>query len=235
MSLSTRTLYPVKALLNLVYPELCVICREESRIVKSIFCVRCLSKLPFRDISQKKQELFVEHFSTVYQPEIALALFHLNPQSAVARMIHQLKYHNRPHLGIQLGAFLGACLKSSGHRLDFDAIVPVPLHEKKQKIRGYNQSEKIARGLSNRLKIEVDESLLIRKRFTVTQTSLNKYERQKNMEDAFRLTGELKNASQHILLIDDVLTTGSTLGACASVLQRAGLNRLSMMTLALGD
>lgn len=229
------SLNPARALLNLVYPDLCIICKEESRIDGNLFCIRCLSKLPFRDIQGGKQELFVEHFSDALDPEFGLALFHINPQSPVAKLIHQLKYHDRPHLGVGLGSFMGDCLKDIEQVLNFDVIVPVPLHKKKEKQRGYNQSERIAVGLANRLAIKVDVTLLQRQRFTVTQTRLNKEERQKNMADAFKVICGQQPTYRHVLLIDDVLTTGATLKACAIALQKAGYSRLSMMTLALGD
>lgn len=228
-------LNPLKALFDLVYPDLCVSCNHESRIHNHLFCIRCLASLPYRNLSRNKQEAFEQHFYSKYHLIYALAFFHLNPGSSVAKLIHQLKYHENPYIGVQLGAFMGDVLLSYRDRYDFDVIVPVPLHKKKERQRGYNQSEQIAKGISTKLGVSVDRSLIQRNRFTITQTSLNRMERLTNIRDAFSMVEHKTVDYNHVLLVDDVLTTGSTLSACADVLIGAGATSLSMMTLALGD
>jgi ComF family protein len=225
----------LQPLIDLAYPDLCIICRQEVKISRNLFCMRCLTGLPFTGFESGHQEDFKVHF----EPEIPLqfggALFHLHPGSGIARMIHQLKYHNKPFLGLRLGEFMGDILVQGQMDGVFDAIIPVPLHRKKLHQRGYNQSERIAAGLSKKLSVPVDQQVILRNRFTVTQTRLNRMERLKNTRGAFTVNAEYLEKYDHLLLIDDVLTTGATLSGCANALLEVRDVKISMMTIALGN
>jgi ComF family protein len=138
----------------------------------------------------------------------------------VQSLLHAIKYKGNKQLATLLGNWFGNYLRDEKKLMQVDFLLPVPLHEKKLKQRGYNQSEEFAIGLSQKLDVETNTSLLIRKAFTNTQTKKSKYERWENVEHMFEVTdiGALKN--KPVVLIDDVITTGATIEACCDVLQK---------------
>ncbi|OFY57229.1 MAG: hypothetical protein A2Y87_03220 [Bacteroidetes bacterium RBG_13_46_8] len=146
--------------------------------------------------------------------ENAAAFFYYQKGSRFQNLIHELKYYNQKQLGIDLGCWFGRELTDTSFRRA-DVIHPVPLHIAKMKKRGYNQSEQVARGLSEALGIPLETSLIERVIHTDTQTRKTKYERWSNVEGIFRVTKPDKLKNRHVLLVDDVVTTGSTLEACA--------------------
>jgi len=149
----------------------------------------------------------------------------------VQHMLHSLKYQNNTELGIFLGELYGAELKSSPLFSSCDGIVPVPLHLKKIRTRGYNQSDFIAEGLSNAMGIPVYKKFLTRTVATSTQTRKARYARFENVENVFRLNGEKADA-KHFLIVDDIITTGSTLEACASCINQIEGVKVSVATFA---
>ncbi len=155
--------------------------------------------------------------------------FYLQKNGIAEKLIYHLKYANMPQLGIELGLKYGKELLISGKIMNYDFIVPVPLHYKKLKIRGYNQSTKFSEGLSESLNIPVVEALN-RKVATETQTSKSRLARWKNVNSIFEISNDSINGKS-ILLVDDVVTTGATLEACGNVLIDKGC-RLSIITLA---
>lgn len=145
------------------------------------------------------------------------------------RILFQLKYHNHPETGIWLGRLLGQQLKESKRFADVSAIIPVPLHTRKQKQRGYNQSALIAQGISEVCEWPIVNQAIQRTVFTTTQTHQNRESRLLNLQQAFVASS---GPHAHILLIDDVITTGATLEACALALRQAGYNTISIATVA---
>jgi ComF family protein len=133
-------------------------------------------------------------------------------------MIHKLKYKGKYNIALRLGEELGICLKNSVLYQDISMLIPIPLHPKKEKMRGYNQSELIATGMSNILSLPLEKGNLIRTKFTDTQTRKTASERWKNVQSVFDLRDGTGLTGEHILLIDDVITTGSTIEACASTI-----------------
>ncbi|MEL7021725.1 MAG: phosphoribosyltransferase family protein, partial [Bacteroidota bacterium] len=138
-----------------------------------------------------------------------------------------------PEIAVELGKYYGRQLKDSPHYQSLDGIVPVPLHPRKQRMRGYNQSIEFAKGLSVSLGIPCYNRGLIRTTFTQTQTRKNRFERLDNVSEVFKLGHSQKLAGKHLLLVDDVLTTGATLEACGQVLLKLPAVKLSMLTLAI--
>lgn len=147
-------------------------------------------------------------------------------------MIHQLKYNGVKEIGTELGRIYAGSLKSSGFLDDIDLIIPVPLHPSKKRQRGFNQSDLIAQGISDVSAISVDTNLLIRKKAAKTQTRKSRYDRWTNVQDIFRITDEKRLKGLHILLVDDVITTGSTVEACANELLKAENTKVSVAALA---
>jgi ComF family protein len=164
--------------------------------------------------------------------EKAAAFSYYNKGSRIRRLIHYLKYKGIKEIGIELGSIYGQSLKASGFTDDIDLIMPVPLHPAKKRTRGFNQSELICTGLSAVSGIPVDVTSLIRSTRSETQTKRSRYERWTNVEGIFCLTDTSGLNGKHILLVDDVITTGSTIESCANELLRLEGVRVSVVALA---
>jgi hypothetical protein len=149
--------------------------------------------------------------------------------------LHLLKYSGYKELGEVMGRYMAAELISCGFFDHVDVIVPVPLHKKKQKLRGYNQSEWIARGISSVTGIPLNAKSVIREKNTETQTRKSTFERSENVDGIFKLCDVACFQGKHVLIIDDVLTTGSTTVACASTLFEVEGVRISVLTLAVAE
>ncbi len=150
----------------------------------------------------------------------------------VQRLIHQLKYKGNYEIGVFLGKLCGSKLKDSEYFNTADVIIPVPLHWKKVKKRGYNQSEMFAKGLSKIMGAELNTTVLSRKVHTETQTRKSRQERWKNVSDVFELSAPGQLTGKHILLVDDVITTGATLEASATRLCSIPDVKISIATIA---
>lgn len=164
--------------------------------------------------------------------EHAAALYHFSKSSRLQQVIHQLKYKGRKDIGFTLGKLLGKELSQSSLYQNIDIIIPVPLYKKKKNKRGYNQSEEIAKGVSEEMNVPLNTSILIRKAFTTTQTRKKRFERWENVKEVFTIQNLSTLKNKHILLIDDVCTTGSTLVACAEQLSTIDNVRISVATVA---
>lgn len=149
------------------------------------------------------------------------------------KLLHELKYRNKSDLARELGKLYGTILLDSGYKGTWDEIVPVPLHPLKQQRRGYNQSEQFAIGLSKVLEIPVVIALQ-RTKFTETQTKKSRLQRLDNVEEVFSLSRDLSPGNKSIMLVDDVMTTGATLCACANVLLASGAKKVDLVTIAAG-
>lgn len=227
----------LSVMFELLYPSLCEICKREYIAAHNLFCIKCFSRLPFVNFNESRPESFRRYLDSDIPIEGFSSMLVFNPGSPVSELIHRFKYKNRPELGFELGKFFGEILfHEQGHE-NVDYIIPVPLHPKKIRQRGFNQSDFIASGLSKAMKIPVNKTLLKRVLHTDTQTRMNKIQRMKNIQNAFELQVEQKKAykNQHFLLVDDVLTTGSTLIACAKQLLIIEGAKVSMFTLATGS
>ncbi len=148
--------------------------------------------------------------------------------------MHQLKYNNKPEIAVKLGEMYGHTLQGSEFK-NTDVIIPVPLHPQRLKERGYNQSDYFARGLSNMLEIPLNPNILKRSIATGTQTKKSRFSRYENMKDVFEVTDPVLIAGKHILLVDDVITTGATIEACSMKLLEIPDTRISIATIAFTD
>lgn len=147
-------------------------------------------------------------------------------------LLHELKYNNRPEIGVRMGHLYGMELKEAGLASDFDVIVPVPLHASRMRKRGYNQSAKFAEGLSEALDVKWEESISLRVSATNTQTRKGRADRWSNVKDAFSVAAIDGVAGKKVLLVDDVITTGATIEACGHHLVEAGCASLSVACIA---
>ncbi|MDK2977460.1 MAG: hypothetical protein PWP52_174 [Bacteroidales bacterium] len=222
---------PLKDFFNLIYPNLCVVCNNHLVSQEKFICTSCLYNLPktnfHHDIENPVSQLFWGRTKIEY----ATAFYFYHKGSKYQKMMHKFKYHGCKEIGFILGRYFGSQLKDSVFN-QVDLIVPVPLHKSKLKKRGYNQSEFIARGLSESLEKEVDTQTLIRTVATTTQTRKSRFDRWENVEKIFDIKEPERFRNKHILLVDDVVTTGSTLEACANTVLEAPDTKVSIATLA---
>ncbi|MFW5805400.1 MAG: ComF family protein [Bacteroidales bacterium] len=202
----------------LLYPKVCDACGKSLMQQEEILCTECLVKLPRTSFHDDTENELVQVFWGRVNIEQATALIHFVKGSAYRKLIHKLKYQNRADIGEFLGRELGSELKESHKFQRIDYIIPVPLHPDKQKVRGYNQAEMIAKGMSSVMDVPVSTDNLVRKLFTKTQTKKGRYDRWENVSRVFDVQKPDEFANKYVLLVDDVITTGATIEACAQKL-----------------
>lgn len=218
-------------LLDLFFPNLCLACSRHMPPKQEILCLFCQYKLPLTDYHLLAENPFTERFWGRLPLQNGTSLYHFEKGGRVQRLIHQLKYHHQPEIAYRLGQLHGQSLTSSPYFSGIDLIVPVPLHPKKQHQRGYNQSDYYARGLADSMELPWSAKVLVRKTHTQTQTQKSRLERFDNVGAVFELNQPEKVKGCHILLVDDVITTGATLEACGVALLEGEMVRLSMATI----
>lgn len=221
--------------IELLFPSLCTTCGNRLNAGEKFLCFDCWQDLPVTNFHINSENKVAQLFWGRVQIEEATSYFSYKKGSRYQKLIHSIKYKGIKELGMDIGQHFGFVLKESKGFKDIDVIVPVPLHPKKFKSRGYNQSEWIAGGISKSMEIPVSTDNLHRKVFTSTQTRKNRFERWQNVEGIFETKAPEKFGDKHILLIDDVVTTGSTLEACAFQLLKTKGVKVSIATLAFAD
>lgn len=202
---------------NLIFPKLCCACNNALLKNEDIICVSCTVNLPKTNFHLDKENPVNKVFWGRVQIEMATSFYLFSKKSKVQKLLHHLKYKGGKEVGSVVGKLFGYDLKESEYFKGIDFIVPVPLHKNKLKKRGYNQSEWIAKGISEAMDIPVNVDTLFRKEDSQTQTKKGRYKRWENVSEIFGiLNNELTN--KNVLLVDDVVTTGATIEACAQVL-----------------
>ncbi len=218
----------LKNILNFLIPPYCASC-DELLDSDSCLCESCLLSLPWTENPSSNQNPILELFTGRERIEKANALFYFQPGGIIQDLLHQLKYKGRSDIGIKLGMLASAQFKDSSIFEDIDAIVPIPLHRKKEKKRGFNQSSVIAKGLSLGLQIPVNETL-VRIKEGQSQTKKSRFERFENTLDIFMWLPQ--NQFRHILLIDDVITTGGTIISAVHSIQKTDNLKISVFAVA---
>lgn len=225
----------LRACWRIFYPHLCVVCTQPLPSLDIFCCLSCQARLPYTDHHQFVENTFTERFWGRIPLVRGMAMFHFVKQGRVQQLIHHLKYEGRRDIGYGLGRAYGRALSESLAGDMPSLIVPVPLHRKKEHRRGYNQAGVFAHGLSEALHIPVGRQVLIRTVYATSQTTKGRLERFRNVSQTFALKKSDAIREQHILLVDDVLTTGATLEACAQQLLQASNVRVSMATIAIAQ
>lgn len=220
-------------LLDLLYPPNCLACHRPISGQLDHICVPCLSQLTPLDFGRLPDNPLTSHFYGRCKLTSGIALFGYFPGGRVQHLIQNIKYKSKLPLAFECGQWLGKLIQKSPSFNDVDGLVPVPLHPKKLKIRGYNQSAIIAQGIASVCDIPVLSNLITRRRHTPSQTLLNRLERCNNMNAAFYVDAD-PTSFNHLLLIDDVVTTGATLEACINAIHSHHDARFSIGCLAVG-
>lgn len=219
--------------LHLLYPQLCVACGDDVPAGDSCFCLKCRLKITPTNMHLERENEFTHRLWGRLNIEGGAAMYYFTRKSPIQRALHQLKYHNKPEIGVKIGREFGRKLKNSELFRSVEAVIPVPLHPKKEQLRGYNQSAMFAEGISEMMEIPVLDKVLVREAFTETQTRKKRMERFKNVGEVFAVKKAKSVEGKHLLLVDDVLTTGATLEVCGQALLAVPNTRLSLATIAI--
>lgn len=218
--------------LSLIFPNACFICNDALAKGEQYICTTCRFKLPRTNFHRSSENPLHQRFYGIIDVKHVYSYLYFIKNGSVSELLYKLKYDNVPELGIILGRWFGKDLQDIGFGKEYDLILPVPLHKSKFRKRGYNQSDGIAKGLSEILIIPYYENGIIRVRKSATQTRKGRIERWKNVENIFQVNEPDLIKDKRILLVDDVLTTGATLEACARAVLKAGCSEVGIVTLA---
>ena len=219
-------------LLDLISPRLCVVCGNRLAVTEEVVCSKCYLHLPRTDFGHDLYEnVMAKLFWGQIKLEKATALFYYEPHAETVQILYEMKYKNHPEIGVVMGRMMAKELMKSGLFEDIDALVPVPLAKKREHKRGYNQSLELAKGVSEVTHLPIANQVVRRTKFVDSQTHRGRWERNENVEGIFELVDGDSLSGKHVLLIDDVVTTGATIIACAQEMQKASNVRISVLAL----
>jgi ComF family protein len=217
---------------GLFFPRLCETCRNALLRHEEIICTFCLHQIPQTGFHKEEHNTLSQIFWGRVPIEHVAAWSFFLKGGKVQHLIHQMKYNGKKEIGHFLGKIYGRDLILSPFYHDVEVIIPVPLHKKRKRRRGYNQSECIAAGLSESMGIPIDNKSLFRATASETQTKKSRFKRWENVKEIFVLNDSEYLENKHILLVDDVITTGATIEACAIELLKIHGVKISMVGLA---
>jgi ComF family protein len=223
---------PFQLAKDLLFPRLCAACFNTLESYENHICIKCHLKLPVISTHEAEQNKLDKKFWGKLTVKNTYSFLQFTKNGPVQNILHNLKYRNKPDLAEFMGAMFGNRLVSLNFHNEIDLIIAVPLHPLKLKRRGYNQADYIAKGISEKLNIEFDSKVIIRNRFTETQTKKSRFNRYSNMDGVFEILNESKIRGKRVALVDDVLTTGATLEVAGAEVLKAGCSELSILTLA---
>lgn len=214
---------------HLFYPQVCHGCGSDVVNNNQLLCLHCLHQLPYTRFQFYTPNPVEKIFWGRLPVENAAGIFYLTKDSMLEKLLYQLKYKGKKEVGEYCGRLMGEAIRNSAFAT-VDALIPLPLFPKKERLRGYNQAAMICEGIAGIMHIPVWKHAVQRITSTDTQTRKNRLERWANMQGRFHVPDAAKIAGRHVLLVDDVITTGATLEACGSVLVEAGA-KVSVLTL----
>jgi len=220
-----------ESLLHLVFPHVCEGCGSDLLDDANFLCLHCLSSLPLTAFHQHSNNPIEKLFWGRLQVSNATSQFYYTKESLMQRIMFAFKYRGNKELGYYLGELMGQELLRSNRFSSVDALVPLPLFPSKERKRGFNQSVVLCEGIARQLQKPVLKDVVIRTSFTETQTKKNRVERWKNIEGRFEAINPQKIEGKHLLLVDDIITTGATLEACGRELLSPNNVNLSIATL----
>ncbi|QNA44935.1 ComF family protein [Lacibacter sediminis] len=228
--INTRKLF--NDFIHLLYPHNCAGCGSDLLENDQSICIRCYTNLPETNYAALPGNPIEKIFYGRLNVEYATAGYYFSKSSVLQRLIHQLKYNGNIEVGHQLGQWLGLQLQRSNRFNAVDALIPLPLYPSKEKKRGYNQATVLCEGIAEIMNIPILNNIVLRKRYTDTQTKKGRTERLLNVDGSFEVSDAVALQQRHVLLVDDVITTGATLEACGIAIKETENVRLSIATLA---
>ena len=220
---------------SLLFPQLCPACGESLVAGEHIICTDCRFTLPFTNFHLQPDNIVARQFWGKVDLQAAYALYYFAKGGKIQNLMHHFKYKGMQQIGVILANIAGEQLVKNAVFNSVDVIIPVPLHKKRLKERGYNQSTCFANGLAQKLDAVVDDGNLVRIKSTETQTHKSRFSRFENMLEVFSILHPEKLKGKHVLLVDDVVTTGSTLEACSLQLLKIEGLKLSIATIAYAE
>ena len=222
----------VSSTLHLFYPHVCTGCGSDLLQEDNLLCFKCIHNLPHTNFAALANNQIEKDFWGRIQLTAAYSQFYFSKEFLIQHLIHQLKYRGDTNIGFYLGEIMGKSLLNSNRFNSLDALIPLPLYAGKEHKRGYNQATVICNGISSVMNIPVLNGAVIRQHATETQTRKHRTERWENVKSSFKVAKENELTGKHLLLVDDVVTTGATLEACGNVILETGNVKLSIATLA---
>lgn len=220
-------------IINLFFPKVCYTCNSHLHDNEYHICTACRHDLPVTNFHFNKDEFVAKVFYGRIQIERATALLRFEKKGIVQQLIHNLKYRGYEEIGMLLGDWLGAELKTVAEYNSVAVVIPVPLHKNKLKKRGYNQVAKFAQQVAEALDAEYIDDVLIKVTNTNSQVLKKRFARWDNSDELFTLQNKDSIANKHILLVDDIITTGATIEACVNVLNNATGLKISIASMAI--
>ena len=223
----------LKSLVNIFFPKVCLTCLLELMDNEKYLCTSCRHSLPLTNFHLTKDDFISKLFFGRAKIEMSTALLHFEKKGITQQLMHQLKYREQEQVGTFLGTWLGKELSNCEGYSSIDVVIPVPLHKKKLRSRGYNQVSKFGEEIATALKADYIDDVLIKITNTASQVNKNRFSRWTGKDDSFTLANTKKITGKHILLVDDIITTGATLEACIQELNKAENLKISIATMAI--
>ncbi|MDB9961468.1 ComF family protein [Oceanihabitans sp.] len=223
----------LNAVVNLFFPKVCYTCNNELLDFENYVCTKCRHDLPITNFHFDNNNAVEKVFYGRVKVENATSLLRFEKKGIVQQLLHNLKYKGYEDIGVFLGEWLGNELKTIETFNDIDVVIPVPLHKNKLKKRGYNQVDKFAQEIAKALAVEYNDKALIKITSTKSQVTKKRLARWQITTELFAIEHPDQIENKHILLVDDIITTGATLEACINVLKTAKNVKISIATMAI--
>jgi ComF family protein len=223
----------LRHLAYLFFPKSCAACHAFLQTNEKVICTSCRHKIPLTHHLDQPENEFVQKFYGRIHLEFGGALFYFHKKGVVQEMIHQLKYKGQEEVGVFIGNWIGEEGKTNAALANADIVIPVPIHKKRRRMRGYNQVDAFGQAIAKKLNITFDTTILYRKIHAVSQTKKTLLERTELQLEVFDVYFSELHHGKHFILVDDVITTGSTLESCCRALLKIPDIKISILCMAM--